>query len=512
MSYIADNPSDYAPEQKRNYIEQKNRKSIVEQIKSNGFSEPLGDIPWIHHTSDNNGKIKTKVLCPALADYIRKNSHYIFARNDAIGSVMRYLYLDGYYKHVSDEEMKGFIKQFIPLPYQKMSEITEVLQLLYTDPNFRCMEELNPENLINFENGVLNTDTWELEPHSPNYLCTIQIPCNYIPDVCPTITGYFDRFMTHLSNEDKEVEKLLLQFLGVCISNVPGYRMKKAMFMVGNGDTGKSTFKELAVRLVGERNSSAIDLQELENNKFGTSQLYNKRLAGANDMSYATVSEMKILKLATGGDTLHAEFKGQNGFNFRFKGVLWFCCNEMPRFGGDRGQWVYDRLIIVTCNNPVIHKDKSLLEKMYSERDYIISRAIDGLKQVIQNGYEYNIPKCCAAKNSEYQVENNSFLRFVRECTIQRSEREPDRCTRAHIYKAYSAWCKTNNGGYAEPKKEAFAELERRGITANKIGGDYYFPFTLSREIKKEYVNICGFLGRIDEEQKEEIPFGAIGA
>lgn len=62
--------------------------------------------------------------------------------------------------------------------------------------------------------------------------------------------------------------------------------------------------------------------------------------------------------------------KGQQAFEFTFNGLLWFCMNRLPKFGGDDGKWVYDRIMVVDCPNviPKEQQDKQLLEKMFAER------------------------------------------------------------------------------------------------------------------------------------------------
>ena len=84
------------------------------------------------------------------------------------------------------------------------------------------------------------------------------------------------------------VKQLLMEFIGVCISNVKGWRLKKALFLVGQGDTGKSQLKSLVERLLGRGNFIGIDLKEIES-RFGTGAVYGTRLAGSSDMSFLSV-------------------------------------------------------------------------------------------------------------------------------------------------------------------------------------------------------------------------------
>jgi len=435
-----------------------------------------------------------KVIPSALAEHIRNNTHYIFVRDNATNSTMKYWYSDGVYKLINDDELKGRIKSFIPKSMQKTKDINEVLGLIETDLNFVPIESLNDnEDIVNFKNGLLNIKTMELKKHTPEILSTIQIPCNYNPDAIPSESKYFDNFINHLTENDEEVKSLLLQFMGVALSNIQGWRMKKALFMVGAGDVGKSQLKELTHKLLGINNCSGIDLETLEA-RFGTSSIFNKRVIGSSDMSYATVRELKIFKLITGGDILRAEFKGQNSFEFKYKGVAWFCCNKLPKFGGDKGDWVYNRIMVVECNNPVLKKDKYLQDNMFNyERDYIVSLVIKELQKVIKNDYEYIIPEKIKRATDKYKVDNDSFLLFLQECNTERPAKLYDNCTTSAFYRVYKEWCKDNNYKVPESKKAIKETLESLGKgEIKKSNGNRYYTFTLTIDAKKEYSHVYG--------------------
>lgn len=469
---------------------------VRKQIKDIGLEEDFikeEDFNWI--VKEKN---KSFVKTPILYDFIKRNLNYIFVRNKAKEGTLRYYYDNGYYRLISDEEFKGMIKHFIPLELQKTGVINETFNLLLTDLKYTQLDKLNNENIINFNNGVLDLGTGELKPHSPKYLSTIRIPCEYKEKVELPKTLYFDNFINKLTNNDEDIRKLILEVMGVVISNVKGYRMKKALIMFGKGNTGKSVLKNFLTFLIGQENCSNIDLRKMEE-KFGKVQLLNKRLVGSNDMSWAKVIEMETLKQAVGGDPIYAEFKGENGINFIFNGVLWFCTNQLPMFGGDKGDWVYDRFIIIKCNNVIPEKeqDKNLIEHLMQEKDYIISLAIDGLKQVISNGYRYDIPESCILLNEEYKDENSSFRKFLKECCIPRVKGEKipdDNCTKGKIHKVYKQWYRENyRGNGCETTSEIKRLLESMGkyhvVSANK-GNEYYADFTLNEKTKKEYADI----------------------
>ena len=56
-----------------------------------------------------------------------------------------------------------------------------------------------------------------------------------------------------------------------------------------------------------------------------------------------------------------------------YNGLLWFCTNKPPKFGGDDGKWVYDRIMLMECPNiiPGEQQDKMLLDRLCTESEGI---------------------------------------------------------------------------------------------------------------------------------------------
>ena len=400
-----------------------------------------------------------------LADHVRSHLRYIFVREAQRGTYSKYVYQDGVYQHYSDDMFKGAIKAFVaeydPM-LLKMSVIDEAFKQLSTDLDYIPQTALNAdENLINFQNGLLDIRSLALRPHDPSVITTIQIPCEWKP--VPSPTPVFDKYLATISDGSEETQALLLEFMGAAISNVPGYRMKKALFLHGQGDTGKSQLKRLTERLLGPGNYTGIDLAQMEA-RFGTSAIYGKRLAGSSDMSFMTVNELKTFKKVTGGDALFAEFKGQDSFEFVYNGLLWFCMNELPKFGGDDGTWVFERILPVYCPNviPKSEQDAKLLDKMYEERQGIVYKAVMAIKDVIDRGYRFTETQEIKEARAEYRIENNTALEFFHTCMKQRKHavRRDDPFTVKKVYTAYCRWYDANYGKqYRKTKKEFYSSI-----------------------------------------------------
>lgn len=206
-------------------IPQNNRGGFVDiiqkQVNDVGLNIKINTVDWIQ-LCKNNKEFYYKVLCPKLETYIKENVPYIFVKSGTKSGILKYFYIDNYYKSVGKEELKGIIRAFIPSDLIKMKDINEVYSLLEASVNFKQIDKINNNpSIINFNNGILDINTCELKQHSPDYLCTIKIPCNYVENAPMPSTRYFDSFINDFTNNDAEVKKLLLQFMGVVISNVP---------------------------------------------------------------------------------------------------------------------------------------------------------------------------------------------------------------------------------------------------------------------------------------------------
>ena len=454
----------------------------------------------------NPNKGHMEVNCPKLAAYVREHLKYVLVQDAAskLSTVMKYVYEDGCYHLCSDDRMKGYIKKFITdydESFLQMKHVDEVYKQINTDLNILNSTLLNQdENIINFQNGILNLDTMELQPHSPDILSTIQIPCNWNGADAPT--PVFDSFMDSFTEGREDVRKLLLQFMGVCISNIKGWRLKKALFLIGEGDTGKSQLKGLTERLLGAGNHIGIDLDRIEA-RFGTSAIYGKRLAGSSDMKFLTIKELEVFKQCTGGDALFAEFKGLSAFHFIYDGLLWFCANRAPKFGGDQGDWVYDRMMIINCHNviPVEKRDRKLLDKLYAEREGIVYKAVMALKEVIANGYRFDEPDIVKENRHAYKLQNNSVLYFFEECMQERpkpgSVPRNDRFTVNRVYDAYRNWCNQECDGYSSKFsefKKLYGEYCGKPLDrciGSRNGGNYLLFHELAPEVLEENQSLC---------------------
>ncbi len=457
------------------------------------LSKPTPD--FIYTDANENVKVNPALL----AETVRQNEKYFLVRDNGKQGILCYVYRNGCYNLYAPEMMKSVIKKYIEdydISILKMKDVDETYKQLLTDINYINQSELNSnENIINFKNTLIDISGDKIVtcPHTPSVLSTIQIPCVWTGQ--PNATPVFDRYLNTLCNGDPNLIQLCLEIMGVCLSNVKGCRMKKSPFFYGDGDTGKSVLKALTERLLGQGNYIGIDLQEIEA-RFGTGAIYGMRLAGSSDMSFMSIDELKTFKKITGGDSLFAEFKGQQGFEYTFSGLLWFCMNRLPKFGGDDGKWVYERIMPIHCVNviPKELQDKCLVDKMYNEKDGIVYKAVKALQQVIRNGYRFSEPEAVTKARDNYSRENNTVIMFFSECM----EMIKEECYRPHttgkIYDVYRQWCFDNNNGFAKTAKEfrdilsAHLGTAFKDLAIHSRTGTNYRHLKLTHEAEQHYI------------------------
>ena len=483
---------------KRAYAQTMAQKNISEPQKEQEKEKP----PFIEPIYKHGDLVGEKISSPLLAEYIRNDLNFFYVKDGDFSEVLRFVYRNGFYNLVDDKEFMSIIKTYITQYNRKllkMTDVKDVLLDLSTDGNYVNATELDAdENIINFKNGILRLDTMTLEPHSPDIKSTIQIDCEWSEKDIET--PIYDNYIKTLVNSDTKTIHFLNQYAGVALSNICGYKMKQSLFMIGEGDSGKSQYKLLLEYMLGNRNCCAIDLKTLER-PFALVGLYRKRLAGTADMSYMKISELSNFKNITGGDLLRGEAKGKDAFNFRFNGVLLFCANKKPHFGGDTGDHVYRRMIFVDCPNkiPEEKQDKNLLNKMKLEYVGIVRKWVLALKTVIDAGYRYDIPEKSKESLEKFKIENDSVLSFISECVVKRLTSKLDNCTTKIMYEVYKEWCKNNNNGHYESNptfKRTFTQYfgyKEPEDAVIKYSNTYYKDYTISIECKKDYCNIYGY-------------------
>ena len=435
----------------------------------------------------------------------RKRETYFWVGNGSTDGTRRYFYNPrrGVYEFMGDSRIKGKIQGYISSNEPtavKARDINESFTLLTNEDCYMPDSYLDSaENFVNFENGFFDFHTWSMVPHQKSIISTVQLPLTFDPSRVYTLDDAptFKHYLHDLTEGDQQKQQLLLEYMGAILSNVPGYRFKQALFLVGEGDTGKSKYIELIDDLLGENNYTSISFSDLHE-RFQTGAIYGKRLICDADMKGQRAKDNGLFMKITGGDPIPIEFKGMNSFTTIHRGYLLFASNALPKWGGNTSEASYKRMLIIECRNviPEEKQDSRLPEKLFAERQSIVSLAFRALWGAIQRGYRFTQPDCLNVTMKQLRRNNCPSIDFFETQCTQYDDAATNfkHCMKRHdVHEAFIQWCKTNApSAYMPSSREFYRDIlqytkQPDGAFIKKLHGYEYYLFTLTPDAKKEF-------------------------
>lgn len=323
-----------------------------------------------------------------------------------------YDYNGGVYSPLQNEEVRSiFFREMLKdglTNYRKISSINDKVSAFKSiDGRTFSHAEENPDaHILNFKNGLLNINTYELKPHTPDYLSTSQIPIDY--DHSARSPMWF-KFIQDITDGDIEQAKLLQQIAGYSLTNDTRYA--KAFIFYGSGANGKSLFTRMISKLIGAKNVSSVNLSTITK-QFGLTGLIGKKLNLIDEIS-GNYFESNIIKNLISGEKMAAEVKFRpEPLEFVPIVKLIFSVNELPKIN-DTTPGLYRRFIIVPFEVSFLsNPDLGLELKLSTELPGILNWAVEGLKMLREQGHFNESEKNIDAINA-FRVENSPLLEFL---------------------------------------------------------------------------------------------------
>ena len=258
---------------------------------------------------------------------------------------------------------------------------------------------------------------------------------NYCKDAkCP-------KFLERINGRfnEKEDIKVIQEIMGYLM--VENIKARKFFIIQGASNSGKSTLLKIINDIIGENNISSIELQKLDE-RFKTAHLKDKIANIFDDIPANQIRESSTIKALVSGTQMNVEFKHEKGFEFKNKARLIFTCNQLPS-SIDTTTGYYNRCLILSMDN-VVDKEKidvNLLDKLLSEKSGIVNWAIEGLKRLVNNGYNFTDSTSMDKNLSIYKEQNDSLQVFINE----NCKKEDDAYIPISSFKdAYAKYCDTN--------------------------------------------------------------------
>ena len=174
-----------------------------------------------------------------------------------------------------------------------------------------------------------------------------------------------------------------LEIIGYLLYKTAIY--EKAVMLHGNGDNGKGVFIKLIEAFVGLKNCSHVALQELDNDKFASSDLHGKVANTFADLKSGKLLTTGNFKTPVSGDSVRAQEKYGKSFSFRNIAKMIFSTNKIPD-SDDKSYAYYKKWLILSFDKVFrgTAKDTDLINKltMSNELSGLLNLALIALRQL----------------------------------------------------------------------------------------------------------------------------------
>ena len=284
---------------------------------------------------NNNTSLKEKSNLPntwkLVTFFLKENPNIKYCRSHKT----YYIYSNDIWSIVDKDTLIGLILNFLkskyPKDYEKFNlrSLDDIFLLISQNEVFSMPQAIAKANsngfLIPFLNGVLNTKNSEFSPHSPDNYTTHIIPVIYSKEDSIKNTK-FAEFLTSIVNNNSMRLKILRACLYIIITNNLIYQI--ALYIYGPGGTGKSTFINILIYLLGKDVTLSSSISQVTS-KFGIASLVGKILLILNDVSLYRGQEPKAIKNIVTQDPMEAEQKYKQPFTFTPSAFLILTSNTL---------------------------------------------------------------------------------------------------------------------------------------------------------------------------------------
>jgi len=178
--------------------------------------------------------------------------------------------------------------------------------------------------------------------------------------------------------------------------------------------------------------------------RFTSALLYGKLANICGELTLSTLNDTDMLKSLSGGDSIQAEFKGKDGFDFENKAKIITACNSIP-YSRDMTDGWYQRQFIIPFLKKFRHtkqEDTELLDKLLVEKEMegLLAWSLEGMHRLLKNK-QFSYPLDKKERYLMYRENTKYFLQkfYVKTTNFNDIIKSND------IYEHYVKWCMENN-------------------------------------------------------------------
>ena len=402
---------------------------VPDDVQKSTLSDPVS-LPTPEPAIKKVSKAQSLV---EVAEEAKKNVHII-----SYGNTL-YYYNNYYYTQLDAKQLIKLYRKYVDYELNNESSLhgyKDLYDCFMTDPKIECNEPEDEPIYAPLENGIFDLVEWKLYPHSPDQITFTYIKAKYAPEAkCPIFEGYLHQ----VTGGDPQLMERFWMAIGYLL--IYPARGKFFIFMKGVGNSGKSVLGRFIRQLYPKESISSIRLKNLTN-QFGMASLATSVINFDMDMPSSRIDDEAAsrLKQITGGDSMNIPRKYRDDALLERRIKFVFSSNHPLIIDGE-DEALMKRIVYLPFNYaiPDNQQDPDLGDKIWAERDAIVTKALYYARKLVQRNYIFpEIPYVDSAKYSPVK-------RFVQEiCDTSNINAE---VALSDLYKAYLDFCKEQNIG-----------------------------------------------------------------
>jgi len=316
-------------------------------------------------------------------------------------------YNDGVYEFLSERDIKSIARlNFKP---EVTSQITqEVFTRMQENPYITFQN--SPNNyplLLNMQNGILNMETKQLLPHSPNYIFTTKSPITFDPSAkCP----HFEEWLRKILFNDQDKIDTVLDYMAYAISGTD-LSNEKFLMLTGSGANGKSILVKIMRMILGDymKFSKANSFMN-----FGKDVVLGSRCIAFEELPSGTDKNFweEIKDMSSGGVArINRKFLKEIEATCFAKFI--FICNQLP-YGTDSSDGFFRRFLIVKFE--MTFKDEEIIpnyeREFVDELPGILNLLVDRLPRLIPTRFKIIAKGSVQNEINQYREDKDMYLRY----------------------------------------------------------------------------------------------------
>ena len=292
------------------------------------------------------------------------------------------------------------------------------------------------QDRIHVANGTYHLDgTFSTEKD----YCRNRLPVAYNPEAPQPVTWL------HFLSQLLEPEDILTvqEFIGYCF--IPSTKGQKMLMLTGKGGEGKSRIGVVLRALLGV-NMKTGSLQKVETNNYARADLEHELLMLDDDMKLEALPQTNIIKaIITAELPMDLERKRQQSYQgdmyVRFIGFG----NGVLQALHDRSVGFFRRQIILTTKDKAPNRkdDPYIAEKMAAEADGIFLWALEGLRRLIANDFQFTLSQSALDNLNDAVSDGYNIIDFLASEGYIRFHADYEASSR-NLYAVYKQWCEDN--------------------------------------------------------------------